>query len=205
MLGWDLRKSRICFWDGRMIFKRRRSASWNVIDPFMASRVRRATSCPLPQNLANSSMPSSRMTVESTSKQTTCERLMTSAASTPFFVLSVASVEFVMVRKLAGVVPLLMVIFLVSSGAPFARDALDAIVLADVTLSVALAEMATKLIKDVFNLHRRRRRKRLSNSRNGGKMIRDEMEERTSSHSLWPNANELWWCRNWLKWFKCMC
>lgn len=61
------------------------SASWNVIEPFIASRVRRATSAPLPQYLASSSMPSSVMTVESTSKHTTSALRMICAASTARF------------------------------------------------------------------------------------------------------------------------
>lgn len=71
-----------------MIFKRSRSASWNVIDPFIASFVRRATSWPLPQNCANSSMPSSLITVESTSKHTICVFRITWAAPAAFFDLS---------------------------------------------------------------------------------------------------------------------
>lgn len=88
VLGWALRNSRICRCDGRIMLRRSRSASWNVMLPFIASLVSRATSCPLPQNFANSSIPSSRMTVESTSKQTTFEFLIISAASWGLFDLS---------------------------------------------------------------------------------------------------------------------
>uniref|UniRef100_A0A915IM66 Uncharacterized protein n=1 Tax=Romanomermis culicivorax TaxID=13658 RepID=A0A915IM66_ROMCU len=42
----------------------------NVILPFIATRVISATRSPQPQNSANSSIASSRQTVESTSKQT---------------------------------------------------------------------------------------------------------------------------------------
>lgn len=88
MLGRAFKNSRICCWVGWMIFKRSRSASWNVIDPFIASFVRRATSWPLPQNCANSSMPSSLITVESTSKHTICVFRITWAAPAAFFDLS---------------------------------------------------------------------------------------------------------------------
>lgn len=76
---------------------------------------------------------------------------MISAASIAFFDLSAVPmvVELVMVRKLE---PLLMVMFLPIIGAPFERCALDANVVAADTLSFALAEMATKLINEVFNL-----------------------------------------------------
>lgn len=87
--GRALLKSRICFCDGRIIFKRNVNASWKVIDPFIASRVNLATSWPLPQKFANSSIPSSLITVESTSKQTTCEFLIICTASCERFDLSV--------------------------------------------------------------------------------------------------------------------
>lgn len=88
VLGLDLRNSRICCCVGWIMFKRNRSASWNVIDPFIASFVKRATSWPLPQNCANSSIPSSRITVESTSKHTTFEFCIIWAAPEAFFDLS---------------------------------------------------------------------------------------------------------------------
>lgn len=88
VLGCAFRKSRICCCVGRMMFKRNRRASWNVIEPPIAALVRRATSSPLLQNRASSSMPSSRITVESTSKHTTFEALMIWAASWAFFDLS---------------------------------------------------------------------------------------------------------------------
>lgn len=88
VLGWAFRKSRICRCVGWMIFRRSRRASWKVIDPFIASFVRRATSWPLPQNFANSSIPSSRITVESTSKHTMSELRIICAAADAFFDLS---------------------------------------------------------------------------------------------------------------------
>lgn len=93
VLGRDFRNSRICCCVGWMMFKRSRRASWNVIDPFIASFVKRATSWPLPQNCANSSMPSSRITVESTSKHTICEFRITWAAPAAFFDLSPSNIE----------------------------------------------------------------------------------------------------------------
>lgn len=45
-----------------------------------------------------------------------------------------------------------MVILFPSAGVPFERWVLDAKVFAVVTLSAALVEIATKLIKDVFSL-----------------------------------------------------
>lgn len=88
VLGCCCRKSVICVCDGRIMFSRSLKASWNVIEPFIASLVRRATSSPLPQNLASSSMPSSWITVESTSKQTTLESRIICAAAAEFFDLS---------------------------------------------------------------------------------------------------------------------
>lgn len=102
VLGLDLRNSRICCWLGWIMFRRSRSASWNVIDPFIASFVNRATSWPLPQNCANSSMPSSRITVESTSKHTTFEFRMIWAASEAFFDLSPLAVHTTNERKQSG-------------------------------------------------------------------------------------------------------
>lgn len=99
VLGCCCRKSVICVCDGRIMFSRSLKASWNVIEPFIASLVRRATSSPLPQNLASSSMPSSWITVESTSKQTTLESRIICAAAAAFFDLSLPVVGWLAQRE----------------------------------------------------------------------------------------------------------
>ena len=92
-------KSRICVNVGCIIPRRTLRDSWNVIDPDMALAVlweinnhqmiynvyktyKAATSSPLLQNLASSSMPSSCITVESTSKHTAsaCFRIFCTSA-----------------------------------------------------------------------------------------------------------------------------
>lgn len=88
VLGFWLRNSRICRCVGLMMSSRRLKASWNVIDPPIASLVRLATSWPFPQNSASSSMPSSWITVLSTSKQTISAAWMISLASKTRFVRS---------------------------------------------------------------------------------------------------------------------
>lgn len=86
--GFCTKKSRICRCEGLMMSSLRRRASWKVIEPPIASRVRAATSWPFPQNSASSSIPSSWITVLSTSKQTMSAARMISLASKTRFVLS---------------------------------------------------------------------------------------------------------------------
>lgn len=100
------RNSLICFCDGLIISKRILRASWNVIEPDIASLVlvneirdslsskfqeeyirktyNFCTSLPFPQKLANSSIPSSVITVESTSKHTISDFFSISLASRVF-------------------------------------------------------------------------------------------------------------------------
>lgn len=56
-----------------------------------------------------------------------------------------------------------MVILFPSAGVPFERWALDANVFAVVTLSAALVEIATKLIRDVFSLKLKEKKNQLKN------------------------------------------
>lgn len=69
------------------------SASWNVMDPAIASLVNADTSWPFPQYAANSSIPSSWITVESTSKQTMSADRIKLFASLALFDLSVVGAE----------------------------------------------------------------------------------------------------------------
>mmetsp|Transcript_23550 Transcript_23550/g.51527 ORF Transcript_23550/g.51527 Transcript_23550/m.51527 type:complete len:282 (-) Transcript_23550:203-1048(-) len=68
--GCASRQSRICWRLGSSNSRRASRASWNFMPPSMAAAVSSATSRPLPKKSARTSIPSSLMTVLSTSKQT---------------------------------------------------------------------------------------------------------------------------------------
>lgn len=98
VLGRVCRKSLICVWLGFMISSLLLSASWNVMDPAIASRVNADTSCPLSQYAASSSMPSSLITVESTSKHIISADLIKFFASLDLFDLSIEGAVIIMFK-----------------------------------------------------------------------------------------------------------
>lgn len=149
VLGFCMRNSRIWDCEGLIISKRRLSASWKVIAPPIASFVRLLTSSPLPQNSANSSMPSSLMTVESTSKHTiSADWIIRLASKTRLLLLSRADDVFELV---VGVVVVILRTIVCICG-------MTICVIGGIVMELAFDDgtaIATKLASDLWKLKNR--------------------------------------------------